>query len=76
MTPYLYRYYDDTELVTRVKLLCVNITVLTGIGVDLDSDCHNHYLGSIIMLECSKVTAHHLEPRGQRSPSTRSHLAI
>ncbi len=31
-------------LFTRFKLLCVNITVLTGI--DLDSDCHNHYLGS------------------------------
>ncbi len=29
-------------LVTRFKLLCVNITVLTGIDVDLDSDCHNH----------------------------------
>ncbi len=40
----------------RFKLLCVNITVLTGIGVDLDSDCHNR---SQLL---SKVTAHLLNP--------------
>ncbi len=30
--------------ITRSKILCVKITVLTGIDIDLDPDCHNHYL--------------------------------
>ncbi len=57
---------DDIKLdtITRSKLFCVKITVLTGIDIDLDPDCHNHYLGSqyyaLLLVESSKVTAHHL----------------
>ncbi len=57
-------------LVTRFKLLCVNITVLTGIDVDLDFDCHLALFARVF-----KSHRPSLEPRGQRSRSTRSHLA-
>ncbi len=64
-------------LVTRSKLLCVNITVLTGIDVDLDSDCHNHYLGSqLLCSSLQKSPSIILNPgvKGRR-PHARSHLA-
>ncbi len=51
---YIYTMKTPSKfLVTGFKLLCVNITVLTGIDVDLDSDCHNHYLGSQFL--CSSL---------------------
>ncbi len=63
-------------LVTRFKLLCVNITVLTGIDVDLDSD---FVTITILALNYSDYYARDfkshrpsLEPRGQRSRSTRT----
>ncbi len=65
--------YIDTMMTPSWLLdsnYCVNITVLTGIDVDLDSDCHNHYLGSQLLClslqksppiswtQGSKVTVH------------------